>query len=123
MSVRGAAAAAAAAAAAGAEMPKGGEEVGARGSRGFSSGGRRPAAAVPSARGSGASKRSAPKEAIPVASQPCVGLDAQLSCLGSRGPQWLKASPSGIFEETHGCWVLVPEESGTQESRPSLGSI
>lgn len=75
VSVRGAAAAAAA----GAEMPKGGEGVGARGSRGFSSGGHRPATAVPSARGPGASKRSAPKEAIPVASQPCVGLDAQLS--------------------------------------------
>lgn len=75
VSVRGAAAAAAA----GAEMPKGGEGVGARGSRGFSSGGRRPAAAVPSARGSGASRRSAPRETIPVGSQPCVGLDAQLS--------------------------------------------
>lgn len=75
VSVRGAAAAAAA----GAEMPKGGEGVGARGSRGFSSGGHRLTAAVPSSRGPGTSKRSAPKEAIPVVSQPCVGLDAQLS--------------------------------------------
>lgn len=38
---------AAAAAAAGSEMPKGGEEVGARGPRGFAKGGRGPATAVP----------------------------------------------------------------------------
>lgn len=112
VSVRGAAAAAAA----GAEMPKGGEGVGARDSRGFSSRGRTPTAVVPKACGPGASKRSATKEAVPVASQPCVGPRRSIVLTGKLRTTVVEGLSVGDFEETHGCWVLVPEESRNQES-------
>lgn len=113
VSVRGAAAAAAA----GAEMPKGGEGVGARGSRDFARGGRGWAATVPSTRG----PLGDPRRRRPFPPPHSQAWASTLNCPAwETGSQWSRASPSGILRKFLGVRSSPPRkrEPRSRSSEP-----